>query len=132
MNSRDDKRQRQLLIQGLFVLVLIVAVLFLFWQLGAFNPVKKTRIVTYKVDGNGPVIITFVQPDGKVNTTSGVFPPWKSTDYIFPRQVDTIITVGNQAQTGMIRCQILIDGQVYWSETANSPNDKVTCSGKVP
>lgn len=129
--SRTRNRNRQILEISIVILLIILAVVIL-WRLDAFKPLPKYRTVTYRVEGSGPVLINYTQPDDRTVSLTNIFPPWRSTDMIFERGVDVIITVGNVSQVGSIKCIILIDGKNWRESSANSPEDKVSCSGKVP
>jgi hypothetical protein len=133
MDIHSDGKQKTILLQlaglaGFFALLFGVMN-----ALGLFEP--KTAVehtLTYRVEGTASAaVVTYTGADGDHSSPEDVRVPWKKTMKLSgPRTV--VLTVGNPAQTGEIRCVLLLDGIAWKQDTAIAPADKASCAGIVP
>jgi len=112
---------------------LLIALALLFNRMMALRKggVEERR-VTYRVDGTASMaVITYRLQDGSTTRPEDVSLPWQTT-MDFPESEMVILTASNPVQTGILRCQILLDGRHWIEEKAASETDKVSCGGILP
>lgn len=92
----------------------------------------EARRITYQVDGTTSMaVVTYRLQDGSTTRPENVSLPWKKT-LEFPESEMAILTASNPIQTGVIRCQILLDGRLWKEQKAASASEKVSCGGILP
>jgi hypothetical protein len=128
-NSRRTELRNQVIALVVFFIVLLL----ILNQVGLFKKrLPTSRVVTYVIDGNASVArITYTLVTGASSKPEEVKVPWTQS-LTFDYTTTVILTAGNPTQTGNLRCQILLDGQPWKTESSKPGGDKVSCAGIVP
>ena len=133
MTQAANRRNPNTLGQLLLVVLVIVGALVLLYFLGVFSDKPRaTRTVTYTVEGSASTaVVTYTQKDGKSTGLIDISVPWHLS-LEFSKGTVIILTVGNPTQTGSIDCILLLDGKEWKKKSTKPPDDKVSCAGIVP
>ncbi|MDL9938431.1 MmpS family transport accessory protein [Gordonia sp. ABSL1-1] len=104
---------------------------------GAANEIdkesKREVTVVYRVTGNGAnASITFTDKDFNIAQETNAKLPWEKTVVITGLGKTASLTVTNdENDNAKSTCEILVDGQVRFTQTAAGPYASATCSGDV-
>ena len=133
MSDYTGQNKHQTLTQFAFLILILVIFGGLFWLFTHIGKAPEgTREITYRVTGTTTTItITFTQSDGSQTKPFDDKPPWQKKLYINESRT-VILTATNPVQIGKVTCEILLDGQVWKSQSIASPSDKCSCAGIVP
>lgn len=122
----------KIILQILFVLILIAALLAVVAYLIRLNPVSSIRNIHFQVEASGGFsIITLQAGDVLISKPSTVSTPWQRTVQV-PSGSEVYLTASNPSQTGALSCKISLDGKIWKEETTVAPKDGVACAGLVP
>lgn len=93
---------------------------------------NKQYEITLKVEGTTSMaVITYTQADGTATKPQEVRVPWRKTLRYKPGTI-VVVTASNPLQMGNLTCIMLLNGQSWKKDTANSPLDKISCGGIAP
>lgn len=124
--------RKSILQTALVVGLLLIVFLLIRGLVEAAGAGEDAHKVTYRVDGSTTMaVVTYRLPDGSSTKPEDVSLPWKKTVTFTDSEI-VVLTASNPVQTGVIRCQILLDGEVWKQEQAKSAEDKVSCAGILP
>jgi hypothetical protein len=127
-------KRSELIIQILVIFIIVVGAIILLIKMGIFEKhEEESHIIIYRVEGTASLAnITYTKPDGSVSEIIEVGLPWKSSPLRFDGGKKAILTATNPTQMGSIACMIYLDGEIYHTDSAKAPGDKVACGVLVP
>ncbi|WOC11936.1 MmpS family transport accessory protein [Gordonia sp. MP11Mi] len=93
---------------------------------------KREVTVTYRVTGTGATSITWTDKDFNTAQDTNASLPWEKTVTVTGFAKAASLTVTNdESDNASSKCEILVDGQVKYTQTANGPFASASCSGSV-
>ena len=103
---------------------------------GAANEIDKEInrevTVTYRVTGNGTGSITWTDKDFNMAQETDATLPWEKQVVVSGLGKTASLTVTNSSDDGTeSTCEIIVDGQVKFTQTAKGPFASAHCSGSV-
>ena len=129
MNAARPNLFRQFIVLG-FVLLAIGGITL--WAIGQLGRVPGKHSVVYKLSGSASVVVaTYTRADGSQTVPENVGLPWTQKEN-FSQPGTAILTAGNPTQTGNVRCELYVDGELWEQNEIKAPRDKLTCAGLVP
>ncbi|HQV20788.1 MAG: hypothetical protein KDB67_03510 [Gordonia sp.] len=103
---------------------------------GAANEIDKEMnrevIVTYRVTGTGTGSITWTDKDFNMAQETDAPLPWEKQVTVSGFGKIASLTVTNSSDDGATStCEIVVDGEVKYTQTAKGPFASANCSGSV-
>ena len=127
-----SRSQTNRLIEIGIVFILIIGVIIVLVNMGAFTPKAGTHRMTFRVwSAGGYANITLSAGANHIDKAQTVTTPWEHT-YDIASGVTVYVTAGNPTQTGELSCFILLDNTQWKTSTIAAPKDGVACAGIVP
>ncbi len=127
-----EQNRQKLLLQSILVGAIIVGII-----IAAIIIIPQTRKpdrrrVTYRVESSsGSVTILYkaggeqqTDPERTFNT------PWER-EFVLDSGTEVYLFAGNYQQMGDLKCVLRLDGQVWKTDLAKMPVDRVACAGIV-
>ncbi|MCF8607386.1 MmpS family protein [Gordonia sp. HY442] len=88
--------------------------------------------VTYRVTGTGSASITWTDKDFNMAQETDASLPWEKEVVVTGFAKSASLTVTNDQTDGASsKCEIVVDGQVKYTQTASGPFASASCSGMV-
>jgi hypothetical protein len=128
----NSRSQTKTIIEVVVAFILIIGVIIVLVNMGAFTPKAGTHRMTFRVwSAGGYANITLSAGDNHIGKAQTVTTPWEHT-YDIASGVTVYVTAGNPTQTGDLSCFILLDNSEWKKSTISAPKDGVACAGIVP
>lgn len=103
-----------------------------FNYLSSLKTVRTASLVRFEVEASGGFASITLRA-GNVNMTepTNVSAPWSQTVKI-KSGTTVFLTASNPSVTGEVTCRILLDREIWKTETISSPKNGVACAGIIP
>lgn len=103
-----------------------------FNYLSSLKTVRTASLVRFEVEASGGSASITLRA-GNVNMTepTNVSAPWSQTVKI-KSGTTVFLTASNPSVTGEVTCRILLDREIWKTETISSPKNGVACAGIIP
>lgn len=129
----SQRRKRNILVvQIAFVTFLCLGLILIAITSGVFRPRGGPRQIALRIESTGGVaLLTYSYAATSVKEAISVTTPWDK-NIVLNSGDQVYLSAGNPSSYGKISCSITVDSRAWKSQTADYPEDKVSCAGIVP
>lgn len=123
----------KIVLQSMFILLLCAGAALLIYSLMTGRQTEDVHRVEFRVDASGGYAIITLDEGSAASITkpTTVSVPWTKSLWIAPG-TEVYLTASNPTQTGKVTCTIMLDKNLWKTETTTAPKDGVACAGIVP
>ena len=129
----SQRRKRNILVaQIAFVTFLCLGLIFIAITSGVFRPKGGPRQIGLRIESaSGVALLTYSYSTASIKDAISVTTPWEKNITLNSGE-QVYLSAGNPSSYGKITCSISVDSHPWKSQTAEYPEDKVSCAGIIP